>query len=239
MQSLYHNPKAFWQAYRGKQSTTCGSTQQWTEHFAQLFRSNTAGGYTGGSIHSHCEAHSALFPEPTQASLAGAAKLNEPFTDGEVQRALAKLMGGKAAGVDGIPAEFLQQAYVHVEGQAAGRREYIMGPVITTVFNAVLRGHYPAAWQVSALVPVPKPKGRPDVFDDYRGIAVSAVLSKLFSIAMMARLDGWAEQQGLRAAGQAGFRTGRGTPDNCFVLRHLIDKAAVQKKPLLCAAPLD
>ena len=137
--------------------------------------------------------------------------------------------------MDGIPAEFLQQAYVQVEGQPSSKREYILGPVITQVFNAVLKSRYPSAWQVSALVPVPKPKGRPDVFDDYRGIAVSAVLSKLFSIAMMARLDSWAEKQGLRAAGQAGFRAGRGTPDNCFVLRHMIDSAAVKKKPLYCA----
>ncbi len=32
-------------------------------------------------------------------------------------------------------------------------------------------------WGVSALIPVPKPKGQPGVKDDYRGIAVGSVLA--------------------------------------------------------------
>jgi hypothetical protein len=234
VRDLYQNPRSFWRAYRGRPAAHCGNTQQWTEHFKGLFGANTAGEYAGGSFDKHCETYRDLFPNPTTLSIQQAARLNEPITDSELQLALGKLECDKAAGVDGIPAEFLQQAFVQAEGQSA-KREYILGPVLKHVFNAVLRGQYPEAWQVSALVPVPKPKGRADVFDDYRGIAVSAVLSKLFSIVMMARLDTWAEKQGLRAAGQAGFRAGRGTPDNCFVLRHLIDAAAIKKKPLYCA----
>jgi hypothetical protein len=233
VRDLYADPKQFWRAYRGRQAASFGNSAQWTTHFKQLFAANTAGEYAGGSLRAHCERYRALFPEPSQHALEQAARLNVPFSEGEVQRALSKLACDKASGVDGIPAEFLQQAFIKVGGQST--REYMAGPVLTRVFNSVLQGEYPATWQVSALVPVPKPKGRPDVFDDHRGIAVSAVLSKLYSIAMMARLDRWAEQQGLRAAGQAGFRAGRGTPDNCFVLRHMIDAAAVKKKPLYCA----
>ena len=93
-----------------------------------------------------------------------------------------------------------------------------------------------AAWQLSALAPVPKPKGRPDVKGDHRGIAVGPVLGKLYSILWTARFDTWAEKQGLRASGQAGFRAKRGTPDNQFVLRHAIDKASLPGgKPLYCA----
>lgn len=134
-----------------------------------------------------------------------------------------------------MPAEFLQQAFVEVGVGQQRVREFVLSPVITKIFNAVLKGCYPESWQTSALVPVPKPKGKPDVMDDHRGIAVSPVIAKLFSIAMLARLDKWAESRGLRAAGQAGFRAGRGTPDHLFVLRHLIDTAKVQKKPLFCA----
>ena len=71
--------------------------------------------------------------------------------------------------------------------------------------------------------------------DDYRGIAVGSVLAKLYALMVLARLDAWAESTGKRAHGQAGFRQGRGTPDNCFILRHMIDAAAVRKKPLYCA----
>ena len=37
------------------------------------------------------------------------------------------------------------------------------------------------------------------------------------------RLDAWAERQGLRAAGQYGFRKGKGTADCCFVLNHVME----------------
>jgi hypothetical protein len=61
------------------------------------------------------------------------------------------------------------------------------------------------------------------------------VLAKLYSILLMTRMDRWAEGRGLRAVGQAGFRAERGTPDNAFVLRHLIDSTAVRGAPLYCA----
>jgi hypothetical protein len=144
---------------------------------------------------------------------------------------MGQLARRKAADVNGKPAELLQQAWV----QHSNMLEFILVcPVLTRLFNAVWRDSYPCAWQVSTLVL--QPKGRPDVYDDHRGIgiAVSPVAAKLFAMVMLARLDRWAERRGLGAAGQAGFRTGRGTPDNLFVLRHMVDSAAARKRPLFC-----
>ena len=230
-QSLYDNPRQFWKAFNGSSSTTLGDASQWTGFFQRLFQANIAGEYAGGDLDAHCAAFPDLFPSPTLDALAAATVLNDPFTLAEVHTAMGQLACHKAAGVDGMPAEFLQQAYI----QQTNMREFVLAPVLTKLFNAVWRGAYPCAWQVSALVPVPKPKGRPDVFDDHRGIAVSPVAAKLFAMVMLARLDRWAESRGLRAKGQAGFRAGRGTPDNLFVLRHIIDAAAARKQPLFCA----
>jgi hypothetical protein len=229
--SLYDDPRQFWRAFRGASSTTLGDAAQWTQFFKRLFQANVAGSYVGGDLAAHCAAFPELFPEPTLDALGAAATLNDPFTEAEVHAALGQLACHKAAGVDGMSAEFLQQAYT----QHSNMREFVLCPVLTKLFNAVWRDAYPRAWQVSALVPVPKPKGRPDVYDDHRGIAVSPVTAKLFAMVMLARLDRWAERRGLRAAGQAGFRAGRGTPDNLFVLRHMIDSAAAHKRPLFCA----
>ena len=85
------------------------------------------------------------------------------------------------------------------------------------------------------MAPVPKPSGKADDPNDYRGIAVGAVLAKLYSLCLMARLDAWAEKEGLRAVGQAGFRSGRSPTDNCFVLRHLVNAAACNQAPLFVA----
>jgi sorting nexin-29 len=71
--------------------------------------------------------------------------------------------------------------------------------------------------------------------DDYRGIAVGQSIAKLFSITLLRRIDAWAELNCRRACGQAGFRKGRGTSDNAFILTHIIDKYAHCEKPLYIA----
>jgi hypothetical protein len=50
-------------------------------------------------------------------------------------------------------------------------------------------------------------------------------------MALHAGLDNYAETQGLRAAGQAGFPNRRRTSDNIFILRHLIDTARATPSP--------
>ena len=148
-----------------------------TEWFSNLLSSNTAAEFVGGSVDSHCETFADLFPMPSAEAQQAAECLNRDFTVEEVSEAMVGLASNKAAGVDGVHAEFLQQAYNEVPGQQ-GRtvRQFVMAPIITEVCNAVLRGSYPSQWQISALAPVPKPKGRPDVKNDYRGVAVSPVL---------------------------------------------------------------
>ena len=106
---------------------------------------------------------------------------------------------------------------------------------ITHIFNRVLRGGYPKAWSVSTIVPVPKPKGDSDNMDDYRGITVGVSLSKLYSLVLLRRMDEWAEKNGFRARGQAGFRYGKGTSDNAFVLNHIIEKYKIKKKAVYSA----
>lgn len=237
--SVYSNPKGFWKHWRDTSVGTvdaCGGMAAVHKYFRDLYAANKAGNYFGGSLESHCEKHASLFPAPDGAAVEAALWLSEPFTEDEIQRAVRGLAHGKAAGVDGATAEFFKHATVQLDTEDGQKVMWcVMGPVLTRMFNCVLKGGYPAQWGVSALVPVPKPRGRPDVLDDYRGIVVGPVLAKLYSMLLLARMDEWAESRGLRAEGQAGFRAGRGTPDNSFVLRHLIDSAALRGKPLYCA----
>ena len=236
---VYSSPKGFWGHWRDTSIGTvdaCGGMDAVHKYFRDLFAANKAGNYFGGSLESHCHEHASLFPTADSAAVQAAQWLNKPFTEHEIQHAVKNLAHGKAAGVDGVVAEFIRHASVpRVLEDGREVMWCVMGPVLTKLFNCVLKGGYPAQWGVSALVPVPKPRGRPDVLDDYRGIVVGPALSKLYAMLLLARMDEWAETRGLRAAGQAGFRSGRGTLDNSFVLRHLVDSAALKEQPLYCA----
>lgn len=231
---LRFQPKRFWKAY-GKSSklSSAFGLEQWSEYFKKLFEASP-NKETGDATD---EAVWALnFPLPSEHDLLNAAALNTDFTECEIVSALDKVANGKAAGVDGIPMEFLKHAVIVTPGEGgANTRQYILRHHITFLFNKVLAEGYPVEWATGALVPVPKPKGNPESQDDYRGIAVGSAISKLFSIVLLQRLDKWAEDNNLRAAGQAGFRAERGTPDNAFVLNHVLEKYRSLKKPVYAA----
>ncbi len=65
---------------------------------------------------------------------------------------------------------------------------------------------------------------------NYRGITVGPVFAKLFTMIIERRLASWAEEHGVKARGQAGFRKNYRTTDNIFVLRSLIDKQKQAKQ---------
>ncbi|KAI3432921.1 hypothetical protein D9Q98_010497 [Chlorella vulgaris] len=72
------------------------------------------------------------------------------------------------------------------------------------------------------------------------GITVGHILGKLYALAINTRLNTWLETQGLRARGQAGFRQGYRTVDNCFILRALAERARSRGVKLyLCAVDFE
>ncbi len=106
---------------------------------------------------------------------------------------------------------------------------------MTNLFNLVWKTSHRSQWAAAALVPVPKSKGSVYDKDNYRGIAVSNSMGKIFSLSMLHRLDEWAEEFKLRAAGQYGFRSGRGTADASFILNHILDRYRDTRKALYVA----
>ena len=59
---------------------------------------------------------------------------------------------------------------------------------------------------------------------NYRGITVNSVIAKLFAMILEQRIAKWADEHGVKAQGQAGFRKDFRTTDNICVLRALIDR---------------
>ena len=239
-QAMLHNlrehPKAFWADYGRSDKKGClNDVKEWTGYFEQLFKANSNG---VGSATTGLDDHimrERMFPIPSDEKIHLASWLNGDFTVAEIRGALRKAATGKAVGTDGLPMEFIKYAFIEWEEEGKHIRHNVLADHVTHVFNMVLKNGYPKSWVTGVVVPVPKSKGSLDNMDDYRGITVGCALSKLYSMVMLQRLDKWAEEGGIRARGQAGFRTGRGTPDNVFVLNHVIEKYKVLKMPVYVA----
>ena len=76
---------------------------------------------------------------------------------------------------------------------------------------------YPDNWTWGIIVPVPK-KGNQNDVNNYRGITLTSVFSKIFSLLLDNRLRRWAEDNKVLSDFQFGFRQNKGTVDCAFVL---------------------
>ena len=117
----------------------------------------------------------------------------------------------------------------------------VLASVLARLFTAVFRsGKVPHEWLLGAITAIYKGKGDPAEPNNYRGITVGHVLGKLYALVLNLRLSAWAEAKGKRAHGQAGFRRGFRTTDNCFILRALVERARAQGvKIYICAVDLE
>ena len=79
----------------------------------------------------------------------------------------------------------------------------------------------PRAWKQSLIVKIPK-KGDTTQCDNYRGISLLSVPSKIFTRTVINRLYDGVNKR-LRQE-QAGFRKGRNTTEQIFTLRNIIEQ---------------
>ena len=82
---------------------------------------------------------------------------------------------------------------------------------------------YPESWTKGIIVPVPK-KGNLNDANNYRGITLTSIFSKIFSILLDNRLRKWAEENDLLPECQFGFRKQKSTVDCIYILHSIINK---------------
>ena len=117
----------------------------------------------------------------------------------------------------------------HVAKDGIGASENILAVHITSLCNHIIRaGVFPQNMTQNDLIPVFK-KGDNMCMDNYRGITIGSLFSKIYSAVWEKRMSVWAEDQRLRSPTQFGFRAGLGTLHNIFLLRHLVD---TQREPI-------
>ena len=199
----------FWRQYRQKDKTLGNiSNEQWHEAFRGLFGKDVVADPAPPSGDQGLP--TGLFPE-----------LDQDVDVTEVAAAFRRLKRNKAAGIDGIKAEFIIDA-----------RDILLQPLATT-FTQMLSHGVPDSWCLGVIHPIFK-SGDCNDPSNYRGITVTSVLAKLFAMVIEARLSNWAETNNLRATGQAGFRKDHRTADNIFIMNALITQAKKDKKKLYC-----
>ena len=90
---------------------------------------------------------------------------------------------------------------------------------------------YPDSWIRGIIVPVPK-KGNLNDLNNYRGITLTSIFSKIFSLVLDNRLRKWAEENDLLNDVQFDFRQERSTCDCVFILQSIINKVLHEKHKL-------
>ena len=130
----------------------------------------------------------------------------------EVTEVIRGMKKNKAVGVDGIPME----AWMY--GGDAVRKG------LMEVLKQVWReGYIPKDWRSSIIVPLYK-RGEVNKVGNYRGISLLCSAYKIYAEIIRRRLEKIVEQKGLLPESQAGFRKGRSTLDNIFILDHLAQR---------------
>ena len=69
---------------------------------------------------------------------------------------------------------------------------------------------------------------------NYRPVAIINVVCKLFMMVFRERINGWVEESCMLGDIQGGFRMGRRTEDNLFMLERMIEMVKVRKECLFC-----
>ena len=157
--------------------------------------------------------------EEAIASLEDLSQVDTPeVTREEVERAVKKLRNGKAAGEDSIVHELLKN-----DGTS----------LIDWLWELLLEGwksgNVPEDWKSTTLVPLHKKRDR-KICDNYRGISLLSVPSKVMSLVLLERLQSIIEPQLMEA--QCGFRQGRSTVNRIWVVRQVIEKATEYRTPV-------
>ena len=149
--------------------------------------------------------------------------LDRPFERVEIDSAINALRRFTAAGPDQIPNAFLK----------------LLGPVareaLLVLFNRIwASGKWPQDWREAVVVPIFKKGNRADPAD-YRPICLTSCVSKLFERVLLDRLSAWSERLGVLAEEQAGFRAGRSTLDQLFILHEVCGQRKERKLPSFLA----
>ena len=138
------------------------------------------------------------FPVQPAASPEAAAALHAPISLEEVLEGLQNLRNGRASGVRGLPAELLRYAKAEPDPDLPALVN-VLAPMLVDVLNcAFAAGRVPASANGGLVKPVYKKGSKIDPLN-YRPIAVTEPVMRLYAGILNSRLLNFTEGAGLRA----------------------------------------
>jgi len=135
----------------------------------------------------------------------------------EIKRAIHRLKKGKSPGIDGISAELLKCSKKDAVKQ------------LHLLINDIWKKQCVPDWKKSLIVKVLK-KGDLTQCGNYRGISVLSIPSKILCRVLIDRLKSGVDEM-IRQE-QAGFRSGRGTSEQIFALRNILEQYQEWQAPV-------
>lgn len=168
----------------------------------------------------YSDKHESIEPETKQNYLnradeintttASSSLLNDIISEDEVRHSISQLKSGKASSLDMISNEIIKS----LDSNNVS--------LLTKLFNICLNfGTYP--WNANIITPLHK-KGCLDNPDNYRAIAVSSVLGKLFSTVLLDRFIKFRKYNCPDPPNQLGFTKGAQTYDHILTMQTIISK---------------
>ena len=138
--------------------------------------------------------------------------LNAVISREEIVKGIESIKNCKAPGEDGIVIEMMKAAKIEIV------------PHLQSLFNKILEsGNYPDDWCKAILCLLLK-SGTTCNVDNYRGISLLPVVSKIFTKILNERFIIWAKENNVDKEEQAGYRRNYSTIDQIFNLQSLVLK---------------
>ena len=218
----YTDPRSFWKLLRAEYTdlpVSLQHVQAWDGYIQHVADCGCP-----SNLHLPTEAYPQQSPQ-------AAGILNGDVTQEEIQVALQNLHNGRAKGSCGLPSELLRYAKLP---SAKGKPDppHILVPTLTALINHLFRqGAVPESINASLITPVYK-KGDPFDTSNYRPIAVTEPIMRLYAGILNARLVQFTELEHLRADSQTGFRPELATTHQLMALQHFLSESHHARTPL-------
>ena len=148
--------------------------------------------------------------------------INDSFTESEISDTIDSLKNNKGPGIDLIPGEFIKI------------RKLELVPLITGALNYIISNRdYPDWWAEGLRSPVFKSDLIKDT-NNYRGIIVLSVFTKIFETAVNNRMRFVSGAYNTGDKYNGGFTKGSRTSDNLFILQlqRFVERQIIIEKPL-------